>query len=357
MILKVKSLGSNIVEYVVPLALIGVTVGIGMFYLYSSGNIKTFILSSSGSNLDATSQKVTLNQSLSGPEKELPMISVAGGSLGGTSDAPIQQCIDGKCQIDFGTFALSGVPENFNEFVETSGVTGGTEKIAELLYQIAKQLENEGKIEESKEVMVLAATGHNIASIENFFEEKVNSCNKDEACLNALRSFNYETIDYIEGFDDRFYEFPSEMQSLYLNDSGILGIGRRAKMQDPDKFNEKVNDGRLNYIYIDQFDKILEMPGISDEIKGVISELTWSISVMGEDFENNLEYIYTPESGENDKIIDPLTGEQIVNPHRTTSFEENLGMFENYNASRITNFDSALICSAGSFKDTGTRCY
>ncbi|MEW5821747.1 MAG: hypothetical protein AB1782_16250 [Cyanobacteriota bacterium] len=349
-----RSKGSNIVEYVIPMAVIGLTVGLSLFYMYSSGSLKKFVLGGSDSQMDSVTSEVTMNKNYG--ENNLPMITVTGGSLGGTSDKPVKICNDGKCNIDFGSFALSGIPENFNEFIETAGTAGGTEKISELLYQIAKQLQDEGKIEESKQVMVLATTGHNIGAVEKFFENKVNSCNANEACLNALRDFNYQTITHIDGFDDRFYKFPSNIEALYLNDAGVLGVSRQKKIEDLATFQQRVDAGRLNYLYVDQFDKVMGLSGITNEIKGVISELTWSIGIMGEDFENNLEYIYTPESGENDKLFDPLTGELITNPHRTTSFSENLDMFNNYNASRITNFNSALICSAGSFADTGTRC-
>lgn len=341
----VKIKGANLVEYMIPMAVVGLVVGLGIYALFMDGKLSKFVALSGGGKAEATNQKILLGDDKPGKPlawKREPTISCNGGS----------------CTIDYGEFVLSGVPDNFNDFVETHGASGGTDKLSVLLYQIAEQLEKEGKTNEAIEVKKLASMGHNIAQIQNYFEKDINSCNGDSACLMDMRN-RHDTvvINSVDGYDDRFYGFPSGMTGLKLNDAGFLGYARYCKSNDPALYQDWLNQGFINFQYIEQLDRVQNISNINDKMKGVISELSWDIGAMGGDFEANLESIYTPDPVVNIDFFDTLTGEKKVEGTRNQDPVGNLGLFNSYKASKVTNLDSSLICAAGAYRDTGKRCH
>jgi Flp pilus assembly pilin Flp len=58
-------------------------------------------------------------------------------------DSPVnvkQQCKNGVCTLDFGDFVLNGIPQDFGSYIQTGGTSGGFDKIAASLQQIADSL-------------------------------------------------------------------------------------------------------------------------------------------------------------------------------------------------------------------------
>jgi hypothetical protein len=355
-----KNKGSNLVEYVIPVAVIGLVIGTSMFYMFHDGKMLNYLGGSGDTAYDEASNKIVINQN---PEPEdLSLVNPPPGFLDGTPDAPQKACQDNLCTIDYGTFVLKNVPSNFNDFVQTAGASGGSEMISNLLTQIANQLENEGQLQDSLEVMKLASLGHNIAAIEKSIETMVNDCNHDTACVQSYLHYYHDengSIQYInnepfprpEGIDDRFYDYPSNLKyhdAIYLS---TIGMMQNNKKEKPSSYTRHLNDGYYSASYIEQLESITNNSNLSDDMKGVIRELSWDLGIMGEDFQNMLSFMTNPSDTQG--YFDPLTGESTS----STKPENVVDSFQNYNASTVTNFDSALICSAGYNEDTGSFCH
>src|SRR3989339_533720 len=104
--------GSNLVEYVIPLVLIALVVGLGLYYGIASGSILGFASRSSNMSVDSTSKTGVLDPSKSSS----PIINPTPGSLNGSLDNPQTQCNNGVCVIDYGKYILTNIPQNFNDF-------------------------------------------------------------------------------------------------------------------------------------------------------------------------------------------------------------------------------------------------
>ncbi|MEW5821096.1 MAG: hypothetical protein AB1782_12965 [Cyanobacteriota bacterium] len=341
----IKNKGSNIVEYVVPVALIGIVVGMGLFYMYEQGTLRDFVISSSNINFDSTTQKASLNNN-SNPDE--PLINQV---VPATPDNPITSCENGICKIDFGPISLSGLPENFNDFVETSGASGSVDMMASLLDQIANQLLDDGLKNEYNDIKKLANIGHNLAAVENEIEKMIKNCNYNKACID---SFADKPFPMPENFDitvtgDLAYKTYAEAGS-----AGVIGGTRNLTGNNVSGILET---GRLAPHFIETLDRVTKDSDISQDTRNLIKELSWDIGVIGEDFQNNLEYmsswydshtLLTPST-----FYDPITYSKISEPVPPDAISN----YQTYNASKVTNFDSALICAAGQKSDSGSKCH
>ena len=337
--------GSNLIEYVIPLVLIGLVIGIGLYYMFSKSNLTNFVSRSSDMEYDAVTQSASL-----GDKSEIkPLLKPNAGDLKGTPDNPVKDCYEGKCTIDYGNIILTGIPEDFHEFVRSAGTSGTSDKIVSLIETIADQLEDSGLENESLEVRKLASIGHNIAAVENTLENNIIKCNGDPDCISEANTGSFPKP---EGYDDTFYKFPDNAEyGIYTYYSTTIGAAQKTKTEKPEFFEQAKNKNNLAFLYVDQLDTVLATSGIADNIKGVIKELSWDIGVVGEEFNNNCNYL---SSDEEQTYYDPLTGEMVGAP-KPDAYSYN--SFQNYEASTITHFDSALVCASGNNKDTGTKCH
>ncbi|MGD9580678.1 MAG: hypothetical protein AB7V50_04855, partial [Vampirovibrionia bacterium] len=101
------------------------------------------------------------------------------GSLGGTSTSPVENCNAGSCTVDYGDFILSGIPENYKDFVEVQGTSGGTDKLVSLVNQMADQLEEDGKPAEAQELRNFANLLSFMSDIEESMVNNIGSCQTD----------------------------------------------------------------------------------------------------------------------------------------------------------------------------------
>lgn len=272
------------------------------------------------------------------------------GDLGGTPEKPVKQCNNGSCVIDFGKFALSNLPENFNSYIDTAGSSGGTAMLSDFISQISDQLKAQGLNAEADDIKKLSNLGHNLASIEKSIEEKVKACNKDSTCV---QGFRYQPLEKPANFNDSIATFPSGRDYDGMVADLAIGYERITYNNDPTVFNEQVQNGHITAVFLNQYENVLKNPNIIDPIKGVLKELYWDIGTIGEDLNDNMAAIYTNYNGPQ-TTADPLTGSTFSMPGIGGNLFDNL---ENYKASRISNFDSALICGAGYSSDTGSICH
>lgn len=348
-----KFKGSALVEYILPTVLIGLVVGLGLYYTTSNGNISNFFSSTSSSKIDPATQKMTLNENKTDTEL---ILNPSKGSLGGTPETPVKQCSEGVCNIDFGTYILSGIPEDFNEFIVASGVSGGTDKIQELMKQIATQLEGTEDDALAEDIMKLANMGHNIALIQKSIENHALKCNGDELCLNNIRT---KLVPKPDGYIDSASPYPTSMnyeKAIYAGSIGDANYHLSKPLEeikvDWPSYNPEIMNTMPNYQYYMQFKKIMDSPNYNSEVSGIIKELTWDIGIIGEELQNNYNYM---SGSPTQSMYDPITGEIEKAVPAPVGYDYDA--FKNYNASTITNFDSALICSTDSNQDTGTLCH
>lgn len=341
--MKKGSYGTSTVQYIIIIVLVILAV-IPAFYLIGQNVIDYFTAlhkGLGGNQVSASSEGTPDNQ---------PPVNI--DDILNNIDQSMKQCDGGVCTINFDDISLTGIPENFNEFVETSGASAGTDKMAELIEQLANQLANDGKSEEAKQIMQLANLGHNLAVLQNYAESIVVSCNNDKACIQA--EFQ-STMNMPDGYNVSASPFPDNVTYEELCESLFdIGRARNYKTENPDEYNTNLSNNRLAYVIVDQFDTIMDNPTIDDSIKGILTELYWDIGTVSEDFDNNLNFLVM-DSSDSCEHYDPVTGEVIYVKSGTDPFAD----FQSYAASKITHFDSSLICGAtiDTNADSGTSCH
>jgi hypothetical protein len=360
--MKNRHLGQEAMEFV----LIGVLIFMAAFFttMLFSGKIADFFHADSAAVKAAKNKPGLISKNTSrsnipdyleqipsshdaSPLYSLPVTTtadfVAGGSLNGTLENPAFVCNEGKCIMDVGNFALSGIPEDFNTYVKASGSASTTLTMVDYIEQIAKQLESEGKLVEADQVRILANMGHNLAGLEETIEATVNACNRDSACIQQAQN---QPVGEILNYDSSLYQLPS---SLTLKDA-------LAQIHMSYYYDSGANKNTFGNKMAEHYEAILDEPGIDDSMKGVIQELMWDMGVIAEDLDDNVYSFwmnYNTDGTVNHAWRDPLEGANVGN---TITKAPDLN-FETYDASKITNFDSSLICAATKGSDTGKKCH
>ncbi|MGD9580179.1 MAG: hypothetical protein AB7V50_02300, partial [Vampirovibrionia bacterium] len=207
------------------------------------------------------------------------------------------------------------------------------------------------------EVMKLANLGHNIASVQKSMEKLAISCNGDPDCINDQR---YDKVPRPSNYNDSVAPYPEGLNyenAIYAGSIGDANFHSNMSIEEIHEswpsYNRAVMDQLPNYQYYFQLEKVMNSSTNSKEVLGVIQELTWDLGIMGEEFQNNFNYMTGSEA---QSMYDPLTGVQTkLVPPEKENYDYN--DFTNYKASTISNFDSGLICASAWNEDTGTLCH
>lgn len=171
MVIKIK--GSALVEYALPITLIGLVVGLSLYYLSSSGSLTNLFANTFNSKYSPTNKTLEINKN---SDKVSLLVNPMAGSFGGSSAQPIEKCNGTQCTIDFGEFILTGIPENFSEYVQSNGTSGSVDELCKLLLQIADQLEEKGNTAGAKDYRNLANLGYFYADMQEQIENAADSC-------------------------------------------------------------------------------------------------------------------------------------------------------------------------------------
>ena len=295
--------GSSLAQYSIIIALIAVGL-VPVFYLF-------------GKNISSSFN--ALYQGLSGQEAPLsknanPVNADTKANLKGTPENPVKNCVDGACSIDFGDYILTGIPEKFDMFIQTQGTSGGTDKMVDLLTQIASQLQQEGLTSEASEIIKLANCGHSIGAIEKIYEDVQKTCNFDKDCIvNQITTLEAQDATHVNSLDNM--DLP-----VYLSQY----------MSDPESLKSYLPSTAINFV--ESYVSVMNNPDIKDSTKGVIGELSYDIMKMAYTFHD----------------CSHLTDTQIYDTNKT---------LQDINFSDMTNLDSAIICASGKGTDTGVECH
>jgi Flp pilus assembly pilin Flp len=345
--------GQNIVELVIILGLVAV-VGITALMLLG-GNVKSIFTGASEKTAEYKPFEWKAKPASTNTSTVLNVyddaIAAEPGELGGTPENPVKQCNDDSCSIDFGTISLSGIPKDFNKVIEASGASGETSVISSLLDQIAVQLAEKNTPEtlaQSEAIKKLAVTGHNIAYVEQIAETLFNQCNGNEACLDKLADPDASILQQysdFKGFDNTYTTIDTNWSVTDL--AWNISLAQFRQNSESDIANSAQKESMTAAVYLEEYNKLMKDPNLDPSVKGIIEELTNSLSTTVEDF----RYAYISEVSNVQTHWDPLTGEFVPGDYPGEPYS-----FDDYKATKLTNLESALLCAASKHSDTGTKC-
>lgn len=179
MSIKKSFCGSNIVEYSIPLAVVGVMIGLTLYSFSANDVLKNLVTTSIGGSIANDGSLTVGHKSVNGniiqnnnpnnnPNNQ-PEVENENPNQTPPDNTNETNCSAGTCTLDFENFKLTGVPEDFSSFIKSNGVSGAEDVIGSLFKQIADQLATEPTSTEPtdqeiiKQIRVLAAyTGTDI---------------------------------------------------------------------------------------------------------------------------------------------------------------------------------------------------
>lgn len=282
------------------------------------------------------------------------------GSLGGTPDNPVQQCSAGTCGIDFGDFVLNGIPENFGDFVQTSGTSGGADQLADIFAQLAEQMQTSDP-EGYEEYMRLANLVHIQADIVKQVENKA----KTNPTNDELYDFYWN-----KKMSENSYSLPSGLADNLPGLNTNLTFGWQIAGSDINKARNSLIDTPLSqdlinkysaYAIIDQYDKIMANSKYSESLKTLTQELYLNVADLSFNAAEVLSTTTFCTGGgwcaKTTPVFDPITGEQTgtIDIPQPDPDHNNIILHPQY--SLKDNLNGALICTAGKNLDTGKSCH
>lgn len=347
-----KNNGNALSEYALIIALIGV----GLIAAFTTlGENITSLFADTLSSSNSISQiaidqgaKIKALQSGSTPSTDSSTTTASPAT-------PVKACnANNICDINFGAYKLTNIPANLSEFIETAGVSGGTESVVALIDQLAEQLQDNGLQDQSEALKELASNGHNIAAIENAYETEFNKCSSTPNPVICIQQLDRVGVTYYQDYDTTYTGI--SMNDDYSTAKNNLKIGEAAYAFKNDKvnYNYCLNTNNPAFHYHKTLQTILSDSKQPQEVKDLVTEMTYVIGHLGESFENNVQSFYNEV--ESVDYYDPITGvyENIRSP-----FGENddIALIASTKAADVTNLDSALICATGGNQTTGTKCH
>lgn len=350
------------------MALVSLVVGMGMFYIFTGGKILTYLASSANMTTKKAEGSLTMGDGASGSATQpAPLINAAPGSLGGTPSKPVEACNNGKCTVDFGDFVINGVPDNFGNFVETTGAAGTTDKLASVMDQLLKQMEsgNNNLCEKNvpitdctKEYQKLSNMVHLTADMTKFTENLAKGSPDKQSFSNKY---------FGKTLGDLGYTPPADLQNVFPGlatnntPAGIFAFNNDIGFQ---RYNKATYGGNqpdpttsnLGRAIVDQYDLIMNSPNYSSTLKDITKKLYSDIG----DLTYNTGSIFnaTSQGGSGGscgyQYYDPVTGQkgQVID----FSVPSDLTPMLNPDMSSHVNNNGSFICSTGLHSDTGSYC-
>lgn len=288
---KVK--GASLAQYAIIIALIALAL-VPVFYLLGINIVEYF--SSLKQGLSEQKDSVAISSPASTPVSGTDTTApepIVSGSLSGSPDTPVKKCSDGVCTIDFGEYSLSGVPDNINDYLQSTGSSGTTETLLKLLDQIIAQSKS---IKTSADISLLkdiASQGHDIAD------------NQKEVEVRAKEMLKKPSDDISSGFF-------TDLEMLMLGSNVGLLDDKLKKLTGELKSSTDTND------------------------QNILAIVTFLVNDIQSINKNLYDIGQSVKSGVNP----PETYQAILTPQ----------------SSFLTDLDSAIICNTGNGTDTGTEC-
>lgn len=347
-----KFSGSALVDYAIPTLLIGIVAGLGFTYMHSNGLITNFMAASSNMKIDGSKAIVGNNPLSTSTTTSTTTSSTA------TPDSPVIVCVAGTCTIDFGDFKLNDVPEDFASYIASNGSSVGTDKLMELLEQLAIQLNDPATPEdEGAPFRIMAELGHFIArneeSLENDIKangdldmDRVNAIDVPASIASLLTGLSLDCSSSTATSGCSMADNYSKVMSNTFGD--VL----TTKTSMPAFYADSVKNNPM-YAFYDKFEEVMNSPDYPDSAKKIAQEVLLSLDDITFNFQGQTSTL-------NNNLIspithkDPITGDVIASGITYTLNDADL---TNPQSSFYTDLDSAILCTAGKDIDTGVACH
>lgn len=345
--------GSGLVEYVLPTAIVGLLVGMTLFSFGQKDLILNFLSSSANVKFDKSTGIGYIGKNNSNSNNSSTNTQnnseFKAGYLGGSESLPVKQCNETTCNIDFGSFILSGVPANFSDMVNSQGSAGGTEVLASLLDQIIAQKEDKIPESDLDKIKDLSNMSHLMARYEKFLEQSAATCkvaSDSTACINNLLNNNTPAFTPPEELINKFNkEFDFSEPGCTID----IGAAMNDYINNRNEFNAVVEE-QLPYLMVKQYNEVMNnTPSLSNAEKSVIKELYWDVGTMG----GKLDCIFYSLHTAGGTVFDPTTGVKTTIDTANASLDD----ITNPDYSTLTHVDSALICASSHSNDINYVCH
>ena len=331
----------SMVDYILPTAIVGLVLGLGLFYLVQNKSILNFTSASNNMEVNEAKSQGIVNA--------MGAKQYKAGDLGGNSSKPVLQCSFGSCIIDYGDFILTGIPQDFAEYLESAGTSGSTDKLISLIEQIADQLEEQGDLSGAEEFRYFSNLGHYVSDIQEAIEAEAKNC---ESNSNPRTCFRNAVMDPTKSILK-----PAILDAILPVYTGknchLLGQNAHTLMPIVMKKtsfpNNEINEKMGKY-----YKSIMDNSKYKDHLKGVVQELYLNLADTSVNLHTKM-YCMNYASGCKTHFYDPLTGGYLGYLPVDTS----AGITEviKPKTSKSTDLTSALMCSAGWNKSTGDKCH
>lgn len=353
-----RSKGSSLVQYAILLALMSIAV-VGVYFAF--GREINMILNKYLTMFTANNAAVEANAKLISDGANIKMPTGTVGPLGGTASNPVSQCAGSSCDIDFGSFVLKGVPENFGEFVVSNGSSGGIDELCKLIEQIASQIEatDPGNAGDLKD---LANLGHFISDFAEKSEIVAKSCTGMELseseslkhCFDqSMDQLLAETIKLPSNISNLLPNYNSYQKDQHFMDTFVIMDPATPWNPDNRRFYYKgsyIYGGELIPTYdsrsspgmkfLEIYNK-LKFSNLSSEQISVVDKLYNNISTIAHN--HQLETYETYQSSKIGWNIFPSPKSNVDGVHSPET-------------ARNVDLKSALICVTGKRYDNGSEC-
>jgi hypothetical protein len=345
------SKGSNLVEYVLPTAIVGIVVGLALYSFVSGGNLLGFI----GASGNIEMQKNTGN-GLGIMGKLSPKSNLANN--------PVQQCSSGSCSVDFGDFILSGIPENFSDIVEAAGTSGGTKVLANLLNQIGYQLDSAGKSTEAGYFKDLANLTYFSSQLIKKSEQNAVSCNGDVYCLTTMMADQTESTppanisSIVNNYGDPNYGSYGGYGSLYeiirTSNIGQASYYYKNPSTDPRYSYDDNKNSSPAYAAYDKYLAIMASSDITPAQKNVATTMVKYLSTISTNYEGKMSSLMAASGGAYGiETFDVLEGTSLGYKDYTSTFDDVLQP----KTSAKSSITATLICVTGKSKTDMQSCF
>lgn len=287
--------GASLAQYAIIIALIAIVL-VPVFYLFGQNIISSFTGLQQGLSEQETPSINTASttSSTTTSSTTTPTTTSTPSTITDASPAnPVKECSGGLCTIDFGDYVLSGIPEDINDFVQSTGSSGTSKTLLKALESI---IANSDSIQTNADIDLLkkiAKQGHDIADNQKEVEVRAKEMLAD----------------------------PSEpISSGFFTDLNMLNLGSNV-----DLLNDKMV----------ALTKQLENSTDQND-KNILA----IVSYLVEDIQTINSNLYSIGSDVSSGVNSLEVYEAVLHPQ----------------SSNLTDLDSAIICNTGDGTDTGTEC-
>lgn len=347
-----KQKGASLAQYAIVIAIVSVGI-IGVYSMLGQQIVKQlnlYLKAFQDNNVKISNNAKIITQNPGGA------LTKPGQWNGGPGKPPVSKCTNGVCDIDFGDYILSGIPENFNDFTHSNGASGANDKIYSLYMQLANQLETNGDLAGAQGFRDLANVLKFMVDNQKKMEDLAKSCQAKTSprdCFNDSFQAGSMPISFPVELKNILAE-PGPYDTLYFSVSNMFGaasIGSARSILSSDY-------GSYPYsfpseAFIAKYDEIINNSKFSNNLKGIAKELFLTVHDINE------EVIYKTsayQTGENLEILrfDPLTGNELSSKIYTTSNISDLINLKIEGNNSITN---ALKCASQNYQNAQTVCH